>query len=162
MNRDKTTHKNQDTSEREIVLTREFDAPREQVFDAWTSPEKIGRWWGPNGFTTTTHSMDFREGGIWDYTMHGPDGTDYKDYIKYTEIKKPERLSYEHGEEVEQGPLFTGTVIFEDLGSRTRLTLRTVFPTKEARDKNVEENGAIEGGKQTLGRLADYLMEIQG
>jgi len=157
MNTDTTTHKNQDTSEREIVLTREFDTPPDAVFDAWTSPDKIGQWWGPAGFTTTTYSMDFREGGVWDYTMHGPDGTDFKNYIKYTEIVEPERLSYEHGEEVEQGPLFRGIVIFEDLVSKTRLTLRTVFPTKEARDKNVEEFGAIEGGKQTLGRLASHL-----
>ncbi|MCF7804526.1 MAG: SRPBCC family protein [Candidatus Marinimicrobia bacterium] len=160
MNSNTTTSNNQDTSEREIVLTREFDAPREQVFDAWTSPDKIGQWWGPDGFTTTTHSMDFREGGVWDFVMHGPDGTDYKNYIKYTEIVKPKWLSYEHGEEVEQGPLFHGMVIFEDLGGKTRLTFRTLFPTKEARDKNVEENGAIEGGKQTLNRLAEYLKKI--
>ena len=159
MNTDTTTHKNQDTSEQEIVLTREFNAPPEQIFDAWTAPDKIGQWWGPNGFTTTTHSMDFREGGIWDYIMHGPDGTDYNNYIRYTEIEKPLRISYEQGENIEDGPLFHSNVTFEDRGGTTRLTLKVTFPSKDARDKNVEENGAIEGGKQTLGRLAEYLRE---
>lgn len=157
-----TTTRNQNISDREIALSREFNAPPEQVFDAWTTPDKIGQWWGPEGFTTTTDSMDFRKGGIWKYIMHGPDGTDYKNYIRYTEIEKPLRISYEHGENVEDGPLFHSIVTFEDNGGTTRLTLRLTFPSKEARDKNVEESGAIEGGKQTLGRLADYLMEIQG
>lgn len=73
-NRNTTT----DTSNREILHTRTFDAPRELVFDAWTSPEKIGHWWGPNGFTTTTHKMEFRQGGVWE----GPNGTDLQKLLK--------------------------------------------------------------------------------
>ena len=65
------------TADREIVLTRDFDAPRELVWRAWTDPEHFPRWFGPNGFTTTVHSMDVRPGGTSAYTMGGPDGTDY-------------------------------------------------------------------------------------
>jgi uncharacterized protein YndB with AHSA1/START domain len=81
------------TTDREIVTTRVFDAPREMVFDAWTDPKHIGQWWGPIGFTTTTHEMDVRPGGVWRFTMHGPDGRDYKNRIVYTEIVRPERLA---------------------------------------------------------------------
>lgn len=72
-----------DTADREIVITRVFDAPREQVFDAWTDSEHVSQWWGPNGFTTTTHEMDVRPGGVWRFIMHGPDGVDYKNRIVY-------------------------------------------------------------------------------
>ena len=82
------------TAGREIVITRLIAAPPELVFDAWTDPKQIGRWWGPNGFTTTTHSMDVRPGGVWRFVMHGPDGRDYQNKIVYREVKRPERLVY--------------------------------------------------------------------
>ena len=62
----------------EIKITRIYDASKEQVWDAWTDPEQVGQWWGPRGFTLTTHGKDLRPGGYWSYTMHGPDGTDYE------------------------------------------------------------------------------------
>jgi len=148
-----------DIGSREILLTREFDATHDLVFDAWTEPEKIGKWWGPKGFTTTTFEMDFQEGGVWRFIMHGPDGTDYPNRIVYTEIVKPERLVYEHGEAEDKPADFKVTAKFEDLGdSKTRLTMRTIFPTAEARN-NATEFGAIEGGNQTLERLTEYLAE---
>jgi len=64
------------TADREITATRIFNAPRELVFDLWTTPEHLGQWWGPRGFTTTTHAMDMRPGGEWRFVMHGPDGRD--------------------------------------------------------------------------------------
>ena len=67
----------EDTSGREIVITRVFDAPRDLVWDAWTDPKQVVQWWGPQGFTTTIHEMDVRPGGVWRHTMHGPDGTEY-------------------------------------------------------------------------------------
>ncbi len=75
-----------DTSTREIVTTRLFDAPPERVFEAWSRAEHLERWWGPRGFTTTTHAFDFRPGGTWKLTMHGPDGTDFPNRIVYDEI----------------------------------------------------------------------------
>jgi uncharacterized protein YndB with AHSA1/START domain len=148
------------TADREIVLSREFDAPRELVWNAFADPKQIVRWWGPNGFTTTTKKWDFRVGGEWSHTMHGPDGTDYPNFSIFREIVPQERISYGHGGGRRGGPgaQFEATWSFESLGpGRTRVTGRMVFPTAEARDTVVREYGAIEGGKQTLARLAAHL-----
>lgn len=144
--------------EREVVISRVFDAPRELVFDAYTDPAHIGQWWGPDGFRTTTHAIDVRPGGSWRYTMHGPDGTDFPNRIDYREVERPERLVYSHGGDVEGRDVdFEVVVTFEDVGGRTRLTMRSLFPTAEARDFVVQNYGAVEGGKQHLDRLAQYL-----
>ena len=84
--------------DRSIVLSRMLQAPREQVFELWTSPEHLANWWGPNGFTLTTHEADIRPGGVWRFTMHGPDGVDYPNVLRYDEIHAPELISFEHGE----------------------------------------------------------------
>ena len=147
------------TSDREIVTTRVFDAPRELVFKAWLDPEHIPQWWGPNGFTTTTHEMDARPGGVWRFVMHGPDGVDYDNKIVYLEIVEPERLVYMHGDEVEADQ-FQTTVTFEEQTGKTRLTMRALFPSAAQRDYVVREFGAVEGGQQTLDRLGAYLAKM--
>jgi uncharacterized protein YndB with AHSA1/START domain len=135
-----------------------FDAPRDLVFAAWTDPRHLAQWWGPNGFTTTTHAFDMRPGGVWRFVMHGPDGRDYDNRITYDEIVKPERLVYRHGGGEDVEPVrFRVTVTFEDLGGKTRLTMRAVFPSAAERDRVVEEYGAAEGATQTLARLAEHL-----
>ena len=146
------------TSDREIVLAREFDAPRDLVFQAYTDPAHLPHWYGPNGFGLTIHEMDVRPGGVWRFIMHGPDGTDYHDRITYQEVVRPERLVFVHGEDVDDDPgAFHVTVRFEDLGGgRTRLTQRSVFATAAQRE-GVEQFGAIELGNQTMARLAAYL-----
>jgi uncharacterized protein YndB with AHSA1/START domain len=155
---DRTRPAATNTADREIVLTRTFDAPRELVFKAWTDREQIGHWWGPNGFTTTTHEMDVRPGGVWRFIMHGPDGVDYPNRIVYQEIVSPERLAYSHGGGRDGDSVdFHATVTFAKHGAGTRLTLRMVFPSAVERDRVVKEYGAIEGGTQTLERLALYL-----
>lgn len=148
-----------DTADREIVLSRVFDAPRELVFKVWTDPEHKSQWWGPRGFTTTTISCDVRPGGVWRFVMHGPDGRDYQNWITYREVVPPERLVYAHGGDVDKNePVsFIATITFEDVGGKTRLTMHSLFPTAEARDRVVREYGAIEGGKQTLERLGEQL-----
>ena len=85
-------------ADREIVISRVIDAPREPVFEAFTEVRHLSRWWGPEGFTTSTRSFEFRVGGAWDYVMHGPDGTDYQEWITWTEIAPPERIALLHGE----------------------------------------------------------------
>jgi uncharacterized protein YndB with AHSA1/START domain len=146
------------TADREIVLARTFDAPRELVFDAWTDPKQIVQWWGPTGFTTTTDEMDVKPGGVWRFVMHGPDGTDYKNKIIFIEVVRPERLIYRHAGDAEIDPVrFHVTVTFAAQGSKTRLTMASIFETAEERNRVVEKYGAIEGGKQTLGRLAEHL-----
>jgi uncharacterized protein YndB with AHSA1/START domain len=144
------------TSDREIVTTRLIDAPRELVFDAWTTPEHVSRWWGPNGFTLTIHEMDVRPGGVWRFIMHGPDGAGYKNEIVFVEIARPERIVYDHV----SVPRFRQTATFEDEGGRTRLTMRGLFETVQDYRVAVETFGAIEGAKQHVARLAEYVTRI--
>lgn len=151
------------SNELEIVLTRVFDAPREMVFDACADPKQVVQWWGPNGFTTTIEEMDVRAGGRWVHTMHGPDGTDYPNFSVFTEVKRPEILAHRHagarkGEK--SGAEFESIWIFEELpGNRTRVTLRNVFASVEARDFVIRNYHAVEGGKQTLEKLAEFVAQ---
>jgi len=144
------------TTDREILLTRVFDAPRELVFNAWIDPIHIAQWFGPTGFTTTIHEMDVRPGGVWRFIMHGPDGVDYPNKIVYVEIVKPERLSYLH----ESGPKFHATATFDERGGKTTVTTRMLFDTVEERDRTVKVFGAVEGAIQTLGRLAEHVAKV--
>lgn len=142
---------------RELINTRFFKAPRELVFEAWSKPEHVAKWYGPNGFTLTTHKMDFRPGGMWQYIMHGPDGTDYDNRVVYEEISRPERLVYLHGHDKDNDPeAFHVTVTFSEEDGGTRLTMRLVMATAEQREASVKF-GAVEGGNQTLSRLDAYL-----
>ena len=147
---------------RAIVITRVFDAPRELVWEAWTDPRHVVHWWGPNGFTTTIEKMDVRPGGVWKQVMHGPDGTDYPNKSVFTKVVKPERIVYSHGGGKKGGPAaqFEATWTFEALGDKTKVTIHMLFPTASDRDKVVKEYGAIEGGKQTLERLGEYLTKM--
>jgi len=146
-------------AEREIVITRLFDAPREMVWGAWTDPKQVGLWWGPKGFTTTIEVMDVRPGGRWKQVMHGPDGTDYPNESVFLDVVPYERLVYTLSGGRKDGPLvqMEKTAIFEEEDGGTRVTMYLVFASAEARDQNVRDYGSIEGGKQTLERLADYL-----
>ena len=151
----------EDTSDREIVLTRVLDAPRELVWHAITSPEHVINWWGPIGFTITIDDMDVRPGGAWKHVMHGPDGTDYPTEAIFTEVAEPERLCFSVvGGKKGANVRFDSFWTFEAQGEKTKLTLRMVFPTTEARDLNVKTYKSIEGGQQTLARLAEYLPQM--
>ena len=147
-------------AEREIVITRRLDAPRDLVWQAFTEPEHLIQWWGPDGFTNTFHEIDVRPGGVWRFIMHGPDGTDYDNFVRFIEVVRPERLVYDHGTD-ERADMFRAFVTFEDADGGTLVTLRTLFPTTGDRDRAIEEVGAIEGGNQTLGRLEAYLKTMQ-
>jgi len=150
-----------DVGARSIIFVRTFDAPRSLVFEAFSDPVHLGQWWGPNGFTTTTHAFEFRPGGVWRFVMHGPDGRDYRNRITFDEIVPPERLAYHHGGAADVEPVqFNVTVTFEDQGGKTRLTWRMVFPSVAERDRVVREYGAEEGLKQTVGRLAEHLARV--
>jgi uncharacterized protein YndB with AHSA1/START domain len=151
------------TADREIVQTRTFDAPRELVWEAWTRIEHIDQWWGPRAFTTTTQpgDMDVRPGGVWQFTMVGM-GMTFPNRIVFHEVVRPERLVYDHGTDEASAPAFHVTVTFAEEGGRTSVTMRSLFPTAEARRRVVEEFGAIEGGKQTLERLGEHLARMRG
>jgi len=146
-----------DTADRQIVITRVFDAPRELVFRAWTDPNHVAQWWGPTGFTNTVHEMDVRPGGIWRFVMHGPDGVDYPNRIVYSEVVEPERLAYSHGDDGEgDADTFQVEVTFDAQGGRTAITICMLFNSVAACDK-VKAMGATEGLNSTLTRLDDYL-----
>src|SRR5260221_952639 len=119
------------TAGREIVISRVISAPRELVFEAFTEVRHLSQWWGPEGFTTTTRAFEFRVGGAWDFVMHGPDGTDYQEWISWTEIAPPERIALLPGESRCDPNAFASGLTFAPGGAGTRIEMRTVFPTKE-------------------------------
>src|SRR5580658_499211 len=150
-----------DSDSRSMIGVREFDAPRELVFEAWTDPKHLAQWWGPNGFTTTTSSFDMRAGGVWRFVMHGPDGRDYQNRITFEEVVPPQRIVYRHGGGDDVEPVqFRQTVIFEDLGGRTRITWRGNFASAAERDRAIKEYGADKGLAQTLARLEQHVSEL--
>jgi uncharacterized protein YndB with AHSA1/START domain len=140
-------------TDREIIATRLFDAPRELVFKMWTDPQHIVNWWGPRGFTTTIHEMDVKPGGVWRFVMHGPDGVDYQNKNVYVEVVKPERLVFDHV----SGPRFRMSVAFADRGGKTEVSVQMLFESTAERDQTVNKFGAIEGLQQTLDRLTGAL-----
>lgn len=142
----------------DITITRLIDAPRERVFAAWTDPAALDQWWGPQGFTTTTERIDIRPGGVWQFIMHGPDGTDYPNLITYDEIARPERITYSHGETEGRPDDFHTTVTFDDDGGRTRLTMRLEFKTAAMREEALGY-GAIEGGHSTIDHLSEFVID---
>ena len=148
------------TADREIVISRVIGAPRELVFEAFTEVRHLSQWWGPDGFSTTTRTFAFRVGGEWDFVMHGPDGTDYQEWISWTEIAPPEGIALLHGEFPGDPNAFESVLTFAPDGAATRIEMRTVFPTKELRDEAAEKYHAIEGGQQTLSSLAGYVTEM--
>src|SRR4051812_35692597 len=127
------------TDDREIVISRVIDAPRELVFEAFTEVRHLSQWWGPEGFTTTTRGFEFRVGGEWDFEMHGPDGTDYQEWISWTEITPPELIALLHGESRGDPNAFESVLTFAREGAATRIEMRTAFRTKELRDEAVEK-----------------------
>src|SRR3979409_2127431 len=148
------------TADREIVISRVISAPRELVFEAFTEVRHLSQWWGPDGFTTTTRAFQFRVGGGVDFGMHGPDGTDYQEWISWTEIAPPERIALLHGESRGDPNAFESVLTFAPDGAAPRTETRPGVPTKELHDEAVEKYHAIEGGQQTLSNLAAYVTEI--
>jgi uncharacterized protein YndB with AHSA1/START domain len=140
----------------ELTITRVYDAPVKAVWEAWTDPNQVGQWWGPRGFTLTTHSKDLRPGGHWHYTMHGPDGTNYENKTKYFEVEPLAKLVYDHGGSDERAPLFRVTVLFSESRGKTRMQMTMTLPTAEAAEETKKFIRKA-GGNSTWDRLAEYL-----
>jgi len=151
-----------DEDARSMVTTRLFDAPRDLVFEAWTHPSHLSHWWGPTGFSITTKVFDLRTGGTWRLVMHGPDGRDYQNHITFDEVVVPERIAFHHNPEGSEGVSHRSFVTFEDVGGKTRLTMRNVFGNVEEKERVVREHHADEGLKQTIGRLGEYVANWKG
>jgi len=143
----------------EILTTRRIAAPRALVFQAFTSPEHVGAWWGPDGFTTITSEMHVAPGGTWRFVMRGPDGKDWPNLVTYVEVVAPERLVYDHGDGAGP-PQFHVVVTFEEDDGGTFLAMRAKFKDAAARQYVAENFKAVEGGRQTVARLAAYVATL--
>ncbi|MFO1434911.1 MAG: SRPBCC family protein [Gammaproteobacteria bacterium] len=145
-------------SDRALQLTRSFDAPRGLVWSAWTDPAQLARWFGPDGFSITTHEHSIKPGGVWRFTMHGPDGRDYKNRVNFLEVNAPEKLVYKHaGEEEDDAVKFQTTVIFSETAGVTTLTMRMEFATAADLEFVIKNYGAEEGAMQNVARLAAHV-----
>jgi len=155
-------------AENELIITREFDAPRDLVWKVWTEPKHIEKWWGPLGFTTRVTDIDMRVGGRWNYVMIGPDGMEYPVHGVFSEIVPPEKIvtTDEFGDAYDEMPGvdlpkgLVATALFDDLGSRTRLTLRVSHATPEDRKKH-ENMGVVAGWNSSFEKMDEYLAEFQ-
>ena len=140
-----------DTPDREIISTRVFDASPEQLFQAWTDPAILALWWGPKDFKNTFHVFEPRPGGDWNFVMHGPDGTDYKNESVFREIEKPSRIVLDHI----SSPRFRVVATFDAETVKTKLTFRMIFETAEMRDR--VKGIVVEANEQNFDRLAEQL-----
>ena len=146
---------NSSTKDREIIISRTLNAPVELVWEAWTNPEHIANWWGPNGFTNTITKMDLIPGGEWLLVMHGPDGTDYKNKSIFKEIVPHKKIVFQH-----IAPNFIATIDFEEQGEKTHLNWHMLFETAEEFIRVVKTFKADEGLKQNIEKLSDYLTQL--
>lgn len=149
-------------ADREIVISRVFDAPRELVWEAWANPEHVAQWWGPDGFTTTITKMDFRVGGRFRLAMCAPDGNSYPCVGLFREIVELERIVFDSAAD-ESHPCGAGlpprsvvTVSFTEQGGKTRLTLHTRFESVARKDAANQAGYSVSWG-QALERLAGFL-----
>ena len=142
------------TADREILVTRVIDAPRELVFAAFTEREHAEQWWIPNG---TTHEWNGQPGGFWRYSQPGPGGAEYSFKVKFIEMDKPSRFVYDYGTDAEDAPEpVRTTVTFEDQDGKTKVTLQLLFATTVELE-NAMKYGAAKGAKLALDNLANYL-----
>jgi uncharacterized protein YndB with AHSA1/START domain len=141
------------TADREIIITRLINAPRELVFRAFTELEHLEKWWGPRGFTVTTKS--FTANGLWDFVMHGPDGKDYINKNTFVELVPPERLVYSHAADEKGFGGFTSTVTFVADGHKTRVTMHAVLAS--AAEYEIIKTYAVAGGNSTLDCLEELM-----
>lgn len=152
----------QESSEREFVMERVFDAPRELVFKAWSDPQHLAQWWGPKGWTLPVCNMDFRPGGVWHYCMRGPEGEEGWGKAVYREIVEPERIVYvdsfadAEGNALEGMPETLITVTFSEQEGKTKLTSCAQFASVADLEATLAM-GMVEGLTETWDRLEEYV-----
>jgi uncharacterized protein YndB with AHSA1/START domain len=144
------------SGEREIVITREFDAPRELVFRALTDPALIPQWWGPARYTTTVEELDARPGGAWRFVQTGPDGVHGFRGV-FREIVPPQRVVMTFEWEGLPGHVAVNTMTLEERGGRTFLTATSTFDTGEDRD-GMWASGMESGARESYDRLDALLV----
>ena len=148
-------------SDREIVMTRVFDAPRELVFEAHSKCEHLAKWWGPRKYSLAICELDFRPGGAYRFVHRGPDGMEEHGFRgEFSEIAPPERIVWTFEWEGMPGHASVDTLTLEDLGGgRTKLTAHSLFDSVEDRD-GMLQSGMEEGAAETWDRLAEHLQTM--
>jgi uncharacterized protein YndB with AHSA1/START domain len=149
--------------DREIVMSRVIDAPRDLVFEAWSDPKHLPQWFGPAGFRIETREIDVRVGGVWRFDMIAPDGTRYPNRMQFRRIERPRLIEVDHGADKDEDPgMFRVAVTFDVQGDgKTVLTLRQLHPTASQREATIGF-GAVEFGYQTLDKLAAHVAAMKG
>ena len=147
-------------SDREIVMTRVFDAPRDLVFEAHTSCEHLTHWWGPRKYEFAGCEVDFRAGGKWRIVHRGPDGEEYGFHGEYREIVPPERIVWTFEFEGMPGHVSVETLTLEEHDGKTTLTATSVYDTVEDRD-GMLESGMESGAAESMDRLDEYLETLK-
>lgn len=146
-------------TEREIVVSRIIEGPRRLVFDAFTSAEHLEEWCTPKGGEIITHSFDFKPGGVWDATIHGPDGGEYPNHFTWKEITPPERIVWMYGMSKDDPNAVESVLTLAERGATTEATLRLIFGSKEERDEKATKYYAREGARGSLDSLATWVAE---
>jgi len=143
-----------DTSDREVISTRIFDTTRERLFNAWTNPEQLAKWWGPSGFSNTFHEFDLQAGGYWRFTMHGPNGANYENESVFVSIQTPNEIILDHI----SAPKFRVVATFIDQGGKTRLSFRQIFETHDLYEKL--KSFVTDANEQNFDRLEALIAEL--
>ncbi|MCU6792472.1 SRPBCC family protein [Paenibacillus sp. WQ 127069] len=155
LNKDDSSRTTNGEGSNETVHTRLIDAPREIVFNAWTTPELLAKWWGPKGFTNTFQQFDARPGGLWTFIMHGPNGVDYPNQCMFVEISSPERMVIRHISPVHEFQIIAD---FEDIQGKTKVTFCQRFETAE--ELNKLKKLVVPANEENLDRLVEVVRTL--
>ncbi len=143
-----------ETANRGLSITRLLPAPVDLVWEAWTNPGQIIHWWGPDGFTSTIHTMDVTTDGEWRLTMHGPDGKNYPNRSMFREIVPFKKIVFQHF-----NPNYLATIVFESQGKETFMEWAVLFETTELFETVVKVFKADEGLYQNAEKLENHLKQ---
>ncbi len=144
-----------ETADREVVIIRLLNAPRELVWDVWTKPEHMEKWWGPNGHSISNVKIDAKVGGVCEFVMRHPDGSNFECKNTFTELVKPERIVMEVDH-----PKHIAVVNFAAEGKKTRITWSMIFESKEELEEMVRAIQLDECMKQTYDKMETYLVSL--
>lgn len=143
--------------ETDIKVTRLIHAPQALVWQAFTDVRHIHNWWGPYGFTTTTSEMHVAPGSHWRYVMHGPDGVDYVNWIRYTKVEQPALLEYDHGGDDPDHAVFRARITLAPQSANDTLVMLHLFCQSKAQQQEFVKFGATKGGQENLTRLSAFM-----